>query len=83
MFMVPYILVIYIYIYIYSIASPTRCTQIFYIFFITRYLFYMFRVLFAPIVRSTNCRVPPYVRVIKLQAGRTHVCRKVKDEEKA
>jgi hypothetical protein len=35
MFMVPYILVI-IYIYIYTTASPTRCTRIFYVFFITK-----------------------------------------------
>jgi hypothetical protein len=55
MFIVPYILVIYIYIYIYiySIASPTTCTRIFYVFFITLYLLYVFRVLFAPIIRST------------------------------
>jgi hypothetical protein len=45
---------------IYSIASPTRCTRIFLnVFFITLHLLYMFRVLFAPIIRSTNFRVHP------------------------
>jgi hypothetical protein len=30
-----------------------------YVFFILLYLLYMFGVLFAPIIRSTNCRVQP------------------------
>jgi hypothetical protein len=35
---------------IYSTASPTRCTRIFYVFFIALNLLYIFRVLFVPIM---------------------------------
>jgi beta-lactamase regulating signal transducer with metallopeptidase domain len=43
-------------IYIYSIGSPTIFIWIVYVFSITLYLLYMFRVLFAPIIRSSNYR---------------------------
>jgi hypothetical protein len=62
MFMVSYNLVIhiyiYIYIYIFDLKSDEMHTE-FFVFFITLYLLYMFRVLFAPIIRSTNCRGQP------------------------
>jgi hypothetical protein len=35
-----------------------------YVFFISLYLLHMFQVLSAPIIRSTNCRVQPYVCMI-------------------
>jgi hypothetical protein len=57
MFMIPYIFDIF------DCNSDEMHTDV-YVFFVTLYLLYKFRVLFAPIIRSTNCRVQPYVRVI-------------------
>jgi hypothetical protein len=43
-----------------SSDSPTSCTSVYmYSLFLYIFLLYMFRVIFAPILRSTNCRVQP------------------------
>jgi hypothetical protein len=53
--MVPYILVKYRFDWEFN-----KMYMGLYVFFITLYfLLYMFRVLFAPILRSTNCNVQP------------------------
>jgi hypothetical protein len=55
MFMVPYILVKYIFYW-----KSNWMYMGLYVFFIPLYfLLYMFRVLFAPFLSSTNCRVQP------------------------
>jgi hypothetical protein len=46
------------YIYTFDCKSDEMHSD-FYVFFITPHLLYMFRVLYAPIIRSTNCRVQP------------------------
>jgi hypothetical protein len=59
MFMVPYILAKCI-----CDWKSNEMHMDLYVFFISLYLFYMFRVLFEPITRSTNCRLQPYVCAI-------------------
>jgi hypothetical protein len=64
--MIPYILVMYIFDW-----KSNKMQMDSYVFFISLYLLYMFRVLFTPIIRSTNCRVQLWVCMIVM------VCEKV------
>jgi hypothetical protein len=45
--------------YMFDLNSNDMHMDFFNVFFITLYLLYTFRVLFASLIRSTNCRVQP------------------------